>query len=54
MAEYLLNTVTELGKAGVHDPYLWRLQAMVADRLARLPERANVGPDTALQGIKSP
>lgn len=40
MAEYLLNTVTELEKAGVHDPYLWRLQDMVADRLARLPERA--------------
>lgn len=40
MAEYLLNTVTELEKAGVHDPYLWRMQEMVADRLARLPERA--------------
>jgi cation transport protein ChaC len=39
MAEYLLNTLIELERAGVHDPYLWRLQDMVADRLARLPER---------------
>ena len=37
MAEYLLNTVTELEQAGIHDPHLWRLQEMVADRLARLP-----------------
>lgn len=41
MAEYLLNAVTELEKAGVHDPYLWRLQAMVADRLERLPDRTD-------------
>ncbi len=37
MAEYLLNTVTELEKAGVHDPHLWSLQSMVAERLERLP-----------------
>jgi glutathione-specific gamma-glutamylcyclotransferase len=41
MAEYLLNTVTELERAGVHDPYLWRMQEMVADRLAPLQERAS-------------
>ncbi|MCU0904142.1 MAG: gamma-glutamylcyclotransferase [Tabrizicola sp.] len=38
MAEYLLNTVTELEKAGIHDPHLWQLQALLADRLALLPE----------------
>ena len=50
MAEYLLNTVTELEKAGVHDPYLWRLQEMVADRLARLPECPTLGPGEKQQG----
>ena len=43
MAEYLLNTVTELEKAGVHDPHLWRLQEMVAERLERLPVRIAAG-----------
>lgn len=36
MAEYLLNTVTELEKAGIHDPHLWRLQELVAERLDKL------------------
>lgn len=36
MAEYLLNTVTELERAGIHDDHLWRLQDMVADRLEGL------------------
>lgn len=36
MAEYLLNTVTELELARIHDPHLWRLQEMVAERLERL------------------
>ncbi len=40
MAEYLLNTVEHLDEAGIHDSHLWRLQAMVADLLARLPENA--------------
>lgn len=53
MAEYLLNTVTELEIAGVYDPHLWRLQDMVADRLARLPERAWTGRDAALTGMGS-
>lgn len=39
MAEYLLNTITELEKAGIHDPHLWQLQTMVAERLERLRER---------------
>lgn len=39
MAEYLLNTVTELARAGIHDPHLWRLQEMVAERLERLSPR---------------
>lgn len=38
MAEYLLNTVTELEAAGIHDLHLWRLQDMVAERLRQLPE----------------
>ena len=38
MAEYLCNTVTHLEEMGIHDAYLWRLQAMVAERLAALPE----------------
>lgn len=36
MAEYLLNTVIELEKAGIHDDHLWRMQEMVAERLERL------------------
>jgi cation transport protein ChaC len=36
MAEYLLNTVTELDRIGVHDPHLWRLQDLVAERLEAL------------------
>ena len=39
MAEYLLNMITELEKAGIHDPHLWQLQTMVAERLERLRER---------------
>lgn len=37
MAEYLLNTVSHLEAMGIRDAYLWRMQAMVAERLARLP-----------------
>jgi cation transport protein ChaC len=36
-AEYLLNTVTALDAAGIHDPLLWELQDMVAARIAGLP-----------------
>lgn len=32
-AEYLRNTVVGLQEAGIHDAYLWRLQARVADRI---------------------
>ena len=37
MAEYLRNTVAHLEEMGIRDAYLWRMQAMVAERLARLP-----------------
>lgn len=37
MAEYLCNTVHQMQAIGMHDAYLWRLQAMVAARLQRLP-----------------
>jgi glutathione-specific gamma-glutamylcyclotransferase len=33
-AEYLYNTVFHLEERGIHDRYLWRLQQLVADRLA--------------------
>ena len=32
-AEYLLNTVTQLEARGMHDPGLWRLQELVAERI---------------------
>lgn len=32
-AEYLMNTVTHLEQLGIHDPYLWQLQALVAERI---------------------
>lgn len=35
-AEYLLNTVTHLEARGIRDAYLWRLQELVADRIAAL------------------
>jgi cation transport protein ChaC len=34
-AEYLLNTIQKLEEHGIHDRNLWRLQALVAERLAR-------------------
>ncbi len=33
-AEYLLNTVARCEELGVHDPYLWRMQALVAERMS--------------------
>jgi glutathione-specific gamma-glutamylcyclotransferase len=33
MVEYLFNTITHLETLGIHDPHLWRLQEMVADRI---------------------
>jgi cation transport protein ChaC len=44
MAEYLLNTVTELERHGIHDLHLWRLQEMVAERLERLSEPVTTTP----------
>jgi len=34
-AEYLYNTVSHLEELGIHDRNLWRLQALVADKLER-------------------
>ncbi len=39
MADYLLNTVEHLADAGIHDKRLWRMQALVADRLSRVAVR---------------
>ena len=36
MAEYLRNTVLHLEAMGIRDAYLWRMQALVAERLARM------------------
>ncbi|WP_299640832.1 gamma-glutamylcyclotransferase [Devosia sp.] len=33
MVEYLFNTVSHLEEMGIHDPHLWRLQELVAERL---------------------
>ncbi len=38
MADYLHNTVTHLEAMGIRDAYLWRMQGLVAERLARLPQ----------------
>ncbi|RWP35299.1 MAG: gamma-glutamylcyclotransferase [Mesorhizobium sp.] len=39
MAEYLRNTVVQLEELGLRDRNLWRLQAMVAERIERAVER---------------
>lgn len=36
-AEYLHKTVQHLRKAGIHDPYLWQLEALVAEEIERNP-----------------
>ena len=33
MAEYLFATVRHLEEMGIHDPHLWQLQALVAERI---------------------
>lgn len=37
MVEYLFNTVSHLEQLGIHDPHLWRLQELVAQRLDGSP-----------------
>ncbi|MGR3804492.1 MAG: gamma-glutamylcyclotransferase [Marinibacterium profundimaris] len=32
-AEYLFNTVSHLEELGIHDSYMWKLQALVADEI---------------------
>ena len=41
-AEYLLNTVLKLEEHGIRDRNLWRLQALVAERLAAMQRGAPV------------
>lgn len=43
-AEYLRNTVAHLEEHGIRDRNLWKLQALVADRIARSAE-ASVGSE---------
>ncbi|TIR43971.1 MAG: gamma-glutamylcyclotransferase, partial [Mesorhizobium sp.] len=33
-ADYLYNTVKNLEQRGIHDRHLWRLQKLVAERIA--------------------
>lgn len=40
MAEYLFATVAHLEEMGIHDPHLWRLQHLVADRIEAAYEAA--------------
>jgi cation transport protein ChaC len=40
-AEYLHNTVSHLEALGIHDRNLWRLQALVAERIASSPVKAS-------------
>jgi glutathione-specific gamma-glutamylcyclotransferase len=37
-AEYLLETVLKCEELGIHDPFLWRLQALVAERMREASE----------------
>jgi cation transport protein ChaC len=39
-ADYLRQTVASLEASGIHDPYLWRLQELVAERIAKREYRA--------------
>jgi cation transport protein ChaC len=38
MAEYLFSTVEHLEQMGLHDPHLWRLQNLVAERIEAVYE----------------
>jgi len=42
-AEYLMHTVAHLEALGIHDPYLWKLQAMVAERISETPAPNGAG-----------
>ena len=39
-AEYLLRTVHGLAEHGIHDPYIWRLQQLVADEIEAIDHPA--------------
>jgi cation transport protein ChaC len=43
MPDYLLNTIEHLEAAGIHDAALWRMQALVAERLERMPVPPGAG-----------
>jgi cation transport protein ChaC len=45
-AEYLFNTISNLEERGIHDRNLWRLQQLVAERIAARSDTAvDRGPD---------
>lgn len=45
MAQYLHATVTQLEQLGIHDSYLWKLQALVADRIDAAQAAARLEPN---------
>lgn len=47
MADYLLNTIIQLEEAGIHDPHLWNLQELVAERLESMPHDTNDDRDAS-------
>jgi cation transport protein ChaC len=42
-AEYLYRTILGLADHGIHDPYLWRLQRLVAEEITRRPLEDPIG-----------
>ena len=47
MAEYLFSTITMLENLGIHDRNLWRLQALVAERIEAEGGLTDAPPDHA-------
>jgi cation transport protein ChaC len=46
-AEYLMKTVEHLEGVGIHDTGLWRLQSLVAERIAQLYRHSSTGEGAA-------
>ena len=53
-AEYLMNTVSHLEALGIHDRYLWRLQEMVAARIAAQASEGVAPEDAAPEDAAVP
>jgi len=53
-AEYLLNTVLKLAEYGIYDRNLWRLQALVADRLTAMASAPAAKQSSTVGGSQWP